>query len=250
MHLLEHGCGVQARIWGVEQKSAAGFCRVYYLRAGHVTYSDDRTPPRPLYPGRLYVFSAQTPYRIAHDPNQPIDCLWLHVDLHPHTADRLLEIDVMTAENGALRGIIAAMCSYEAAPQDKALYASLAEALSLCIIAHPIMRDLSSVQTEVLEYIRENLSSPELSVEHLSRRFGYSTAHFIRLFKSGMHTTPHRYITMLRMMAAGRCLTEGRSVTETAALCGYSDIKTFSRLFKSTYGIPPSAYPRYYRANA
>ena len=52
------------------------------------------------------------------------------------------------------------------------------------------------------------------------------------------------------MTAAGRRLTEGCSVAEAAALCGYSDVKTFARAFKATFGVPPSAYPRLYRANA
>lgn len=250
MQLLEHGCGAQCREWGVEQKTAAGYCRVYYIRAGDVTYSDDRTLPRALPAGRLYVFPAQQPYRITHCPDHPIDCLWLHMDIFPYGSDSLLEFDVMAAQNGALRGILAALCGAEFSPDSNALYAPLAEALSVCIIGHPLIHGLDSTLAEILEHIRSNRSSPTLSVEQLSDRFGYSTAHFIRLFKSGMHTTPHRYITVLRMTAAGRCLTEGRTVTETAALCGYSDIKTFSRVFKNTYGIPPSAYPRFYRANA
>ena len=112
------------------------------------------------------------------------------------------------------------------------------------------MHDPSGVQAEVLEYIRQHLDSPELSVEQLSRRFGYSTAHFIRLFKQSAHTTPHSYITAQRMSAAGRYLSVGRSVTETAALCGYADIKTFARAFKQAFGVPPSAYTAHYRHNA
>ena len=103
---------------------------------------------------------------------------------------------------------------------------------------------------KILEYVRKNLSSPALNINTVSQHFGYSAAHFIRLFRAGMGMTPYRYISLLRLSAASKFLLEGQTVCEAADACGYADVKTFSRAFKKSYGVPPSSYVAFYRPQA
>ena len=103
---------------------------------------------------------------------------------------------------------------------------------------------------DILEYMRENISSPDLSVAAISKTVHYTPAHFIRWFRAGMGMTPYRYISLLRLNAATKLLSAGESVSVAATSCGYSDVKTFARAFKKNYGVAPSSYAAFYQPQA
>lgn len=249
MRLLEKGIGVQQADWKVDQPQAAGYCRMYYMLGGRAVYTDD-IQTTPLCTGRLYLFPAQRPYRIRHDPAAPIHCMWMHVDLYPSDVSRLVELDPALPGNETLRGLLTSLESESLANSGEELYRCLAQALALYLRRHPDIKNIDGMAAEVLSGIRGELFSPSLGVEQLSRRFGYSASHFIRMFRAWFGMTPHHYITVLRMSAAARHLADGTSVQETAALCGYTDAKSFARAFKKIYSVPPSAYVRFYRPRA
>ena len=71
---------------------------------------------------------------------------------------------------------------------------------------------------------------------------GYNEQYFVRLFHKSIGQTPYQYIINLRMKAARKMLTNGETVTRTAELTGYRDIKSFSRAFKKAVGISPSVF--------
>ena len=250
MRLLDNGIGVQSKQWVVNEKQSAGFSRIYYIISGEVTYSDNYITKK-LLKEKLYIFPAQHPYRITHNPDKPIECLWLHIDFFPYDIDRILEINVHSDCNITLSALITALSNEGKFFKDNdSLYESLAQSLALCIVKHPAIKNIDSSIAVILSYIRENLFSPTLNVINISEHFGYSTSHFIRMFKMSMNTTPHRYITVLRMSSATKLLLEGASIFETAYLCGYTDVKNFSRVFKNNFSVPPSKYSRYYRPKA
>ena len=249
MRLLEKGVGVQLPEWVVEQTRAAGYCRMYYILGGKSVYADEMGC-RPLHRGWLYLFPARKPYRITHDPADPINCLWLHLDLYPCDANTLVELDPAEAENVVLGCILKALEAELRTKRDEDVLRSLAEAFALCLERHPALRRMDAAAVAMLESIRSELFSPSLNVEALSLRFGYSPAHFIRVFRARFGMTPYSYITMLRMDAAARQLAKGVPVQQTAVLCGYADVKNFARAFKKAYGVPPSEYTRFYRPHA
>ncbi len=249
MRLLEKGIGVQQEDWKVDQPRAAGYCRMYYMLGGRAAYTDD-TQSTPLRKGCLYLFPAQRPYCIRHDPAAPIHCMWMHIDLYPSDVSRLVVFDPALPGNETLRGLLTALESESLSDGGEELYLCLAQALTLYLRRHPDIKNIDGMAAEVLSCIRDELFSPSLGVEQLSRRFGYSVSHFIRVFRTWFGMTPHHYITVLRMSAAARHLTDGVPVQETAALCGYTDAKSFARAFKKIYGVPPSAYVRFYRPRA
>jgi len=82
----------------------------------------------------------------------------------------------------------------------------------------------------------------ELSLARLSETYAMSQAHFSRLFKSVTGFGVSEYITAVRLLQAERLLTEGFSVTETAARCGYNDSNYFSTVFKRKKGLSPKKF--------
>ena len=250
MVLLDNGLGVQIKDWKVTETHAAGFCRVYYILSGDVTYFDEQKTMK-LKVGNLYVFPEGKPYRMIHNPEKPIECLWFHIDFFPYSIPTVLELEINSKPNTTLFYILQALkCEGKFFFENDNLYLSLAKSLYEEIIKHPKITKTDTTIAEVLDFIRKNLFDSEMSVISISKRFGYSTPHFIRMFKSKMNTTPHQYITLLRMSTAANSLIDGNSVLETAVSCGFSDVKTFSRAFKKIYGVAPSYYVKYYHPKA
>ncbi|MCP3966640.1 MAG: helix-turn-helix transcriptional regulator [Lentisphaerae bacterium] len=77
----------------------------------------------------------------------------------------------------------------------------------------------------------------------LARECGYTTDHFIRLFKKYCGTTPNDYIINARIQEAESLLMfSEHSISRIADILGYSDEFCFSRQFKSRRGISPSKF--------
>jgi len=98
--------------------------------------------------------------------------------------------------------------------------------------------------TQATEYIKEHFAE-EISTRTLAGQFGYSEEHFCRLFKQTTQFTPMRYLMLCRMEKAVNLLNDSeRSISEIAALCGFSDSNYFTRCFKSFFGTVPSKMGR------
>lgn len=95
---------------------------------------------------------------------------------------------------------------------------------------------------EAITYINRNYAT-DLKLGELAAKANLSERQFSRLFQrqTGMNFT--NYLQSIRMDAACRLLTGGRSsVGEVAAAVGYADLKFFHRLFKKKIGTTPKQY--------
>lgn len=250
MQLLLKGDGEQAPEWHVNQEKAAGFVRIYYIKSGEVKYCDDYEEGY-LMKGSMYVFPSVKPYNIEHNPQEPINCLWFHIDIFPFEVERLIEFDICEDENYTIKMILNALNNeYGKSKEKNELYNALTMALTQAIIRNQMVKRPDDYFVEILEFMRNNISSQGLKVKTVSKKFGYSEAHFIRLFNLIMKTSPHRYITNLRLSAAAKLLLDGMRVAEVSTQCGYCDAKNFYKAFKKHYGIAPSEYAAYYKIQA
>ncbi len=84
-----------------------------------------------------------------------------------------------------------------------------------------------------------------LDVPALARIAHVSEAHFIRTFRATFGETPHRYLQRRRVERAMWLLrSTDRTVTDVCTAVGFSSLGTFSRVFTSIVGEPPSSYRR------
>ena len=113
------------------------------------------------------------------------------------------------------------------------LYALLAESWrETGTLSHPIARRAAAV-------IRAEYADPALHCEGIAGEFHISAAYLRRIFREAYGMPPSAYLIRIRMENARHLLREGRSVTETAAAVGYSDIYPFSRAYKRHFGTSP-----------
>lgn len=80
------------------------------------------------------------------------------------------------------------------------------------------------------------------SVELLADDLAISLSKLKRLFARYAVCGAHEYLMELRIALAKQTLKEGRSVTETAAICGFANQAYFSAAFKKATGCAPKEY--------
>ncbi len=108
---------------------------------------------------------------------------------------------------------------------------------------------ISRIQ-KVQDYIERNYGK-SMSVEELADVAGFSKYHFNRIFKSVMDESLLQYVNRIRMENSLFILAHrlDYSMTDVAYELGFGDSATFSRAFKSYYGISPLAYRKKYSTN-
>lgn len=84
-----------------------------------------------------------------------------------------------------------------------------------------------------------------VSVTELAKMCDLSPSHFRRIFKSLMGRSPIKYKNQLLISHACKMLDNGNmNVSEISSALGFSDIYTFSQIFKKEVGVPPSQYTK------
>lgn len=92
-------------------------------------------------------------------------------------------------------------------------------------------------------YLKENISNPDLNVENLSKEVGLSRVHFYRKIKYLTNMSPSRFILNIRLKVAADLLnSEGVSVSEVCYQVGFNNLSYFTKCFKEEFGVLPSAF--------
>jgi AraC family transcriptional regulator len=84
----------------------------------------------------------------------------------------------------------------------------------------------------------------KLDIETIAINIGLSEYHFIRLFKKAFSISPYQYIISRRLEFSKILLLDNHSVQETAFLAGFADVFSFSKSFKSAFGVSPNGYKK------
>lgn len=96
---------------------------------------------------------------------------------------------------------------------------------------------------KIKEYIKENYSNTELSVERIAQVFHLNPVYTGALFKQYENITMSNYINNLRVESALEKLNDiSFSITEISKFVGFYDSNYFTRVFKRNMGITPSEY--------
>lgn len=108
--------------------------------------------------------------------------------------------------------------------------------------ASPKLDGYTQIMQDAVKYINLNFSQ-DLTLSHLSLKFGLSNSFFSRKFKEITGFGMSEYITLVRIKNAEKLLCDGkRSVTDVAFSCGFNDCSYFAATFKKIMGITPHKF--------
>ena len=83
----------------------------------------------------------------------------------------------------------------------------------------------------------------KLDLSSISQVACLSTPQLIRQFKAVFQTTPHQYLTRVRLEHAAQLLTHSdTSVNDITLQCGFENTSAFCRSFRKQYGVQPTQY--------
>lgn len=98
---------------------------------------------------------------------------------------------------------------------------------------------LTPILSSALNYINDNLFTLK-GIEEISEKLFITQSYLFKLFKQELKTTPKKYITDKRLLAAQNMLILGKTPTEVYCECGYNDYTAFYRSYVKFFGYPPS----------
>jgi AraC-like DNA-binding protein len=81
-----------------------------------------------------------------------------------------------------------------------------------------------------------------VSLSELEAVSGRDRWRLSRDFRALFGTSPYRYLTLRRLDQVRRVMTQGHSLTDAAAIAGFSDQSHMTRHFVRTYGISPGRW--------
>jgi YesN/AraC family two-component response regulator len=94
---------------------------------------------------------------------------------------------------------------------------------------------------KLISYIEENQST-DLSIDDLAEYCNVSRTVFYNKIKGLTGKSPIDFFRKIKLNIALQLLGNGYNVSEAAFKTGFSDVKYFSRLFKTQFGYPPSKH--------
>ncbi len=100
-----------------------------------------------------------------------------------------------------------------------------------------------SLVEKMLEYIKQHYRNPDINVESLAEKAGYTSYYFSKIFREVTGLNVLDYIKQLRINRAKELLCmEEMKVSEIPDLVGFTNSGYFYYTFKRDVGLTPSAY--------
>ena len=95
---------------------------------------------------------------------------------------------------------------------------------------------------DLLDHIDEHYSE-DLTLEMAAEMLHFSPSHFSKTFKKLMGMNYVTYVNMVRIEHAVQLLSGSKHrMTDIALECGFSNIRSFNRVFKEITGYTPSTF--------
>lgn len=90
-----------------------------------------------------------------------------------------------------------------------------------------------------IQYIEDNITE-KLTVECISKKMGYSTYHFSRIFKEQMSVSLMEYVKDRKLFRAIEDIMLGKRILDVAVEYGYETHSGFTKAFRRKYGFSPT----------
>ncbi len=106
-----------------------------------------------------------------------------------------------------------------------------------------VSRDPFTIVVDKIQNWVDQHIDQTIDIEELAQIAGFSTFHFLRVFKQHMSITPGAYIVARRILRAKTLLHQGQlNVSEVGRAVGYDRVQNFSAAFKRETGMSPRRY--------
>lgn len=98
-----------------------------------------------------------------------------------------------------------------------------------------------AVVARARRYLEER-AAERPTLEQLAEHVGLSPFHLLRVFQRTVGSTPHAYLTHVRVSRARDLLNDGLPPAEVALITGFADQSHLTRAFRRIIGVPPAHY--------
>ncbi|WNS45446.1 AraC family transcriptional regulator [Paenibacillus sp. MMS20-IR301] len=211
--------------------------------------------------GSGFLFPRGAYQQYGSDPGQPWDVRWVHFT----TVMPLPMLEEADQSRGYFFTFDPA-AGYEAVFEEMYLLSAAYETRSeprLSTLLYEILVTLmqnsqpltGSVPLEIRHSIRRAADMIHAqcerpwTLEAMARLAGYSSYHFLRLFRSIMGKTPNRYLSECRMARAKLLLAATElPVAQIALQSGFHQSSYFIKVFRQLESMPPNQYRRLFRS--
>jgi len=107
---------------------------------------------------------------------------------------------------------------------------------------HIITDDGDTIFSRTTEFVKSNICQ-NIKVQDLIEYLHIDQSYFTKIFKKHFNILPHDYITKTRIQYSEYLLkTTDQSIKEIVEFLNFTDVYSFSKLFKKEFGLPPSQY--------
>jgi AraC family transcriptional regulator len=157
----------------------------------------------------------------------------------PLTSNLLAVVEEMVREGDTSCSLLADSISHAIANRLVVLNARKRNAT--CAVERQLStRSVRSVR----DFVEANISDC-ITLDDLAAICGVSPEYFIRVFKSSLGVSPHRYVVGVRIHHAKLLLTDPNiGLAEVARQCGFAHQQHFTNTFRRMTGLSPGAYRR------
>ena len=239
--VLSYGTGEVNPDWEVVETASVGYTRIYYIYGGYAEYTDKYVSQK-LVKGNLYIFPSTHPYSMHHNPQNPLNCLFIHLDITVNIVNKLICCDV--PNNTFLFSFFKAL-EYPIKERDDVLVNEMLGVFETYCLKNKIFHYPSKEIGDAFLYILENFKN-DISLDCLSKCAGYSKEYFIRQFKHYYGISPYQCLKNIRLNECLKELKENKPIAEAAYNAGYTDVKNFCRAFKSKFNVSASDWKKLY----
>lgn len=224
---------------------------LHYVHNGNGTYSaGGRTET--IGPGCLFLVVPDTVHSYWADPDEPWHYSWF--GFVGTMAARLVELAGFTAPSPvrtadpslSVETLFANLMSLREEPAKELLLTALLYrvfgTLAIPDDAPPLRADVGQHVRNAVSFINARYAD-RIGLNEIAEYVGLNTKYLCRLFQQHLSMSPYRYLTDVRMRKACRLLrSQLLGIAEIARSVGYQDSLLFSRMFKRTIGLSPTAY--------
>ena len=199
---------------------------------GRVYFEDECYP---VSKGEIFIIKPGGVYTYTADEENPWEYIWLH--FNGEIAEKFNQLDVVEKFESNLFFELLNAQNLEST-RTEFLTGKLYEIISVLFEGSSYIKDY--VKT-VSDYIKANYML-KLYVEDIADSLNINRRYLSRIFKEKKGVSIQQYIINYKIKKSCELLKQGFKVNETAAMVGYDDTFTFSKIFKKNIGCSPTEY--------